>query len=532
MTDLPPGNWSSYLVGAWWPAPPNEPNSGVQYWSDQSSAKEREAIELQAFTDGVSARNSGQTTEDELMRLRTGYNRLANASEHCRSKSTASRSVANAVDELRRQLTNIADRYNPQIDELVAKNTPEAMAEAIGLIATANTEAAEHSSEANGKIIAATQQMFNELGIEGDAQRWLQDNGAKFGPPPSQLPSSEELSRTAAGTDQLPFPYGAGDSGNHTVPKSVEELLLPGGSSTGGGNNFTPSRNGGNDVATGGDAVAIGGNSGGDNSNGGGTIGGNSGADNIGRDTGAIGNNLGNVPQGAGAPSPVLPPAAPGGIPAATAMGAPGGVPSPAPSAMPALTGPPSGGGMPPGLNASGPTQALAAGMPGGAPGPGGTPPPLPPGGAGPGGFGQPSQIPPSPAVTPMAGGALGNMAQLASSNTEIAPPAPTAGATPAAPPAPPVAASPASVSSGRSAPARQSRQVPCPAMGQICAQPSQPSQPSRPRPRRLPDLRVRLPRPHPAATRPRRPGDQRWPRPVIVPRRASPRPAANPAHR
>ncbi|WP_234806575.1 DUF5631 domain-containing protein [Mycolicibacter nonchromogenicus] len=347
------------------------------------------------------------------------------------------------------------------------------MAEAIGLIATANTEAAEHSSEANGKIIAATQQMFNELGIEGDAQRWLQDNGAKFGPPPSQLPSSEELSRTAAGTDQLPFPYGAGDSGNHTVPKSVEELLLPGGSSTGGGNNFTPSRNGGNDVATGGDAVAIGGNSGGDNSNGGGTIGGNSGgdnsngggtiggnsgggtiggnsgADNIGRDTGAIGNNLGNVPQGAGAPSPVLPPAAPGGIPAATAMGAPGGVPSPAPSAMPALTGPPSGGGMPPGLNASGPTQALAAGMPGGAPGPGGTPPPLPPGGAGPGGFGQPSQIPPSPAVTPMAGGALGNMAQLASSNTEIAPPAPTAGATPAAPPAPPVAASPASVSSG-----------------------------------------------------------------------------------
>ena len=239
-TDLPPGKWSFYLVGAWWPGAPTQPESGIQHWSSQSGAKENEAIELREFTYGVGARNSGKTTEDELIRLRIGYNRLTNAAEHCRSKSTASDSVVKAVKELRQNLTNIANQYNPKIDVLVAKNTPEAMTEAIGLIVEANGKAAEHSSEANRQIIEATQQMFKDLGIEGDAQKWLQDNGAKFSTPPPQPPTSEELSRKAAGADQLPFPYGTGDAENHSVPKSVDELLLPEGPANGGaGGNST-----------------------------------------------------------------------------------------------------------------------------------------------------------------------------------------------------------------------------------------------------------------------------------------------------
>ncbi|MGV0748098.1 DUF5631 domain-containing protein [Mycolicibacter minnesotensis] len=154
--------------------------------------------------------------------------------------------------------------------------------------------------------------------------------------------------------------------------------------------------------------------------------------------------------------------------------------------------GSPGGGGMPPGLPGGGPAQAFASGMPGGGPaGPGGPPSPLAPGGAGTGGFGQPSQIPPSPSVTPMAGGALGNMAQLASPNTEIAPAAPTAGATPAAPTAPPVTASPASVSSGpiSAGPAAPSGPLPGygadlrPAAGAVPAAPTAPAGPAGPTP-------------------------------------------------
>lgn len=520
MTDLPPGKWSFYLVGAWWPSPPTAPQNGVQHWSSQSGAKEQEAVELKAFTDGVSARNSGQTTEDELIRLRIGYNRLANASEHCRSKSTASTSVANAVDELRSKLRSIADRYNPKVDELVAKNTPEAMAQAIELIATANAEAAEQSSEANGKIIAATQQMFKDLGIDGDAQKWLHDNGAKFNPPPSQPPTAEDLSRKAAGTDQLPFPYGSGYAENHAGPKGVDELLLPAGSGTGGDNNVTPGGSGtGGNNASGGVTTGGGNNvTAGGGSNGSGvpttgdgnnvtaatsgsshnvTTGGGSNGDGV--PTTGSGNNVtagsGNVgPQGGQTGVANLGASGPSGGSGGFSGGGAGsgGMLPPMSSPMPGLGSP--SGGMPPGmpgggLQGGGPAQAFASGLPGGPSGPGGPPPPLPPGGAGSGGFGQPSQIPPSPSVTPMAGGALGNMAPLASPNTEIAPAAPTAAAAPATPAAPPVTASPASVPSGpiSAGPAAPSGPLPGygadlrPAAGAVPAAPTAPAGPAGP---------------------------------------------------
>lgn len=485
MTDLPPGKWSFYLVGAWWPGAPAAPQQGVEHWSIHSGSKENEAIELREFTNGVSARNSGKTTEDELIRLRVGYNRLANAAEHCRSKSTACDSVAKAVNELRESLKQIADQYNPRIDELVAKNTPESMAEAIGLIATANAEATERGSEANGKISAATQQMFNELGIEGDAQKWLQDNGAKFTPPPSQPPTSEELSRKAAGTDQLPFPFGDGSAENRAGPKSLDELLLGGGSDTGGNANVTP-RASGTSGNNGGDAINNGtnnigsGSGGGSGSGSGGGNGGSGAGGQIGGGSGGsegtggngIGNNTGHGAQGAGGPPGAPDLVAPGSggsggaIPGGPGIGGGGGGPSPMASGMPGLGSPGggmpggampgggmpggSGGGMPPGLSSGGPTQALASGMPGGGPpGLGGPPTPSATGGSGLGGFGQASQIPPSPSVTPMAGGSLGSMAQLAGSSTEVGPASPAAGATPATPATAPVTAGPTSVPSG-----------------------------------------------------------------------------------
>ncbi len=432
------------------------------------------------------------------MRLRIGYNRLANAAEHCRSKSTASDSVTKAVTELRDRLRNIADQYNPQIDELVAKSTPEAMLEAIGLIAKANAEASESGSEANGKIIAATQQMFDDLGIEGTAQRWLEDNGAKFGPPTSDLPTGEELRSKAAGTDDLPFPFPTGNSENRTSPKSVEELLLPAGSANSGtGGNNTDGTSGTNSGGGNNSGVTSGGsyNITTGSSNSGGTTGGNNnittGSGGNGGITTSSSNSIttsgggittgssdnittgsGNVgPQGGQAGVTSLGVNGPAGGSGSLSgsggeFGSASGGPSPMASGMPGLGSPgggmpggampgggmpgASGGGMPPGLPTGGPTQALASGMPGGGPpGLGGPPTPSATGGSGLGGFGQASQIPPSPSVTPMAGGSLGSMAQLAGSSTEVAPAAPAAGATPATPAAAPVTAGPSSVPSG-----------------------------------------------------------------------------------
>ncbi|MCV7383037.1 DUF5631 domain-containing protein [Mycolicibacter longobardus] len=460
MTDLPPGKWSFYLVGAWWPGPPTEPKQGVQHWSGHSAAKEHEAVELQAFTNGLTARNSGHTTEDELMRLRIGYNRLANAAEHCRSKSIASKSVADAVDELRQNLTSIVNRYDQKVDGLVAQNTPESMAEAVKEITAANAEAAEHGSDANGKIIAATQQMFKELGIEGDAQQWLQDSGAKFSPPASRLPTSEELTRKAAGTDELPFPFGTGDMNNHAgadrlpfpfgtgntdgqsgagkVGQPSASQPTPNGGSTFGGNSPSgPTAAQGGAAEQGGvaGAFAAPGQSGGQggtagppktSTQGSGALGVPSPSEGVSSTPGPPNTNT----QGSGAlgvPSPsegvsstpgppntntqgsgALGVPSPSGIPAGPVAPPGGGLDLPAapsaggagaPSAMSSAMpslGAP-GGGMPPGLTGGNPAQAFASGIPGGPPGAGGPPPPLTPGGTGSSGFGQASASPVAP---------------------------------------------------------------------------------------------------------------------------------------
>ena len=396
------------------------------------------------------------------MRLRIGYNRLANASEHCRSKSSASGKVAEAVAELRTNLTNIVNQYDQKITDLVNENTPASMAAAIETISQANIEAAECSAETNSKIIATTQQMFQDLGIDGDARRWLEGNGAKFSGSPLHLFTAEELARKAAGTEALPFPYGEGQSGprdpnaaagsnGQSEPHEPSTPSGTGGITTSGSNGQSEPHEPSTPSGTGGFTTS--GSNGQSelhepstpSGTGGFTTGGSNGQE-VSRDTyaAASGTQGGLTGQDT----------APGGAfsPAAGGIGTPRSPspPPPMPSPMTALGAPPGGSGMPPGFpGGGGPTQALSAGMPGGGPlGPGG-PPPIPPGGAGTGGFGQPSQIPPSPSVTPMAGGALGNMAQLASPSTEVAPAAPTAGATPATPAAAPVTASPSSVPSG-----------------------------------------------------------------------------------
>lgn len=454
------------------------------------------------------------------MRLRIGYNRLADASEHCRSKSSASGKVAEAAAELRTNLTNIVNQYDQKITDLVNENTPVSMAAAIETISQANIEAAERSAETNSKIAAITQQMFQDLGIDGDARRWLEGNGAKFSGSPLHVFTAEELTRKTAATDALPFPYGAGYMESQAVPKSVDELLLPdhtgnsgaSGKSGTGGDNFTP---GGANSGTGGNSFTPGeGNSGSSGNSytpgvaNGSTGDGNNFTPGGANNTSGSGTGGGtNVAAGTGStsllanqstfPNTNIEAPASG---SQAAAGSPGmqmsaGAPSPVSSPMPGLgstgLGSP-GGGMPPGLPGAGPAQAFASGMPGGGPpGPGGPPSPLAPGGAGPGGFGQPSQIPPSPSVTPMAGGALGNMAQLATPNTEIAPSAPTAGATPAAPTAPPVTASPTSGSSGTisAGPAAPSGPLPGygadlrPTAGAVPAAPTAPAGPAGPTP-------------------------------------------------
>ena len=60
VPDLPPGEWSLLLVGAWWPALPSEPTAGKAYWSDQADVKGREAEHVQIQRTQLGSRNHGR----------------------------------------------------------------------------------------------------------------------------------------------------------------------------------------------------------------------------------------------------------------------------------------------------------------------------------------------------------------------------------------------------------------------------------------------------------------------------------------
>lgn len=104
LSDLPDGEWSFLLVGAWWPGAPDKPTEGITHWTDHADVKKREAEHVQAHRQQFGSRNHGRTAADMMERFRIGRERLLDAEEHCRAKSSASRKVADAVTELRTQL--------------------------------------------------------------------------------------------------------------------------------------------------------------------------------------------------------------------------------------------------------------------------------------------------------------------------------------------------------------------------------------------------------------------------------------------
>lgn len=74
-TDLPPGRWSPLLVGAWWPARPDAPTTGVRYWGRAGESKRNEARELQNERSRLAV-NQGRTSDDLMERYWRGERRL------------------------------------------------------------------------------------------------------------------------------------------------------------------------------------------------------------------------------------------------------------------------------------------------------------------------------------------------------------------------------------------------------------------------------------------------------------------------
>ncbi len=192
--DLPPGRWSAFLVGAWWPAPPDALTAGVTYWREAAQLKRNEANDLRNERSRLAV-NQGRTADDLIERYWRGEQRLATIAHQCEVKSDQSEQVADTVNYLRDRLTEIAQSGNQQIDQILACKEPmEAKVTAVNaVIERSNIDAANAGRTAMSNIIDATQRVLDET-ISGDARKWLRDHGARLDDPiPSRPLTADEL---------------------------------------------------------------------------------------------------------------------------------------------------------------------------------------------------------------------------------------------------------------------------------------------------------------------------------------------------
>lgn len=199
MPDLPdsrPFTW--ILIGLWWPAPPTQPAAAIGFWSAQMEVKQREAEGVNNRITLLGQRNGGHTAEDMLTRLRLGRKHLLDIANQCRAKSEANKAVAKAIDDLRASLTSIAKSGNDEIGKILKKNEDELVkvGEINSVIWSANSQARDAASTATTSIVDATQQMFDETGVDANSRDWLQENGAALDvPPPRQPLTPDEVAR-------------------------------------------------------------------------------------------------------------------------------------------------------------------------------------------------------------------------------------------------------------------------------------------------------------------------------------------------
>ncbi|WP_122496873.1 DUF5631 domain-containing protein [Mycobacterium attenuatum] len=192
--DLPPGKWSAWLVGPWWCGRPDATTAAVTYWRDASAVKRNEASDLHDARNQLGV-NQGQTAEDLLDRYWRGEQRLTTIAHQSQVKSEQSDRVADAVNNLRDRLKEIAHSGNEDIDRILSskESTVAKIAAINSVIAEKNASAAHAAANAMSNIIDATQRVLDAT-IGGDARTWLRDHGVNLdGPPPSRPLTTQDL---------------------------------------------------------------------------------------------------------------------------------------------------------------------------------------------------------------------------------------------------------------------------------------------------------------------------------------------------
>ena len=209
--DLPAGNYTAALIGAWWPKPSSTLRAGAQHWRVQQQQQEQYAQGLHSQWTVLASANEGHTADDLVFRFQQGEKHRLDLAEKYQVKADSFEKGADAIDSLREGLRGIADDYNQRIANVENSKEPEPMkvAEVEELIAEANGFAAHKAGAAVATITDAIQKILTAEGMSMSPQEFLANQGLGTGSSGKQ--PSVGGGAIGAGT------HSGGSQGTHTV---------------------------------------------------------------------------------------------------------------------------------------------------------------------------------------------------------------------------------------------------------------------------------------------------------------------------
>lgn len=181
MTDLPPGEWSEILVGHQWPTSATLTTlaSAAANRGLAAEAYEGYANVLNSIRTGTLANQEGVTADDARDAFQAGEDHARVLSRQSAEKQRAYESATRSVNELRSELTTVADDGNAEIRNIQSsKDLPVTkLGKIVDVVLRKQTEASARAGRHADNIYDAVQQIFKATGTDYPARKFAQDHG-------------------------------------------------------------------------------------------------------------------------------------------------------------------------------------------------------------------------------------------------------------------------------------------------------------------------------------------------------------------
>ena len=212
-TDLPPGEWSSTLLGGCWPG-----HDALDILAAAAAGRQRTETQFHAYADQLRSISQAHLAGQDGVAADTARSLFARGEE--RARATAERNAANRqayesarhrVAALRDDLSQLAADGNAAIRQIQESSVPLAakVSGIVEVIAGTQTLARAKTAESAGNLLADVQHVLDIQGADASARAFATTHG--IDPTPPRLPAPESLTQLV--TAQL---ESHGDTGPST----------------------------------------------------------------------------------------------------------------------------------------------------------------------------------------------------------------------------------------------------------------------------------------------------------------------------